>query len=63
MTRKALIAKCNRRKLRAARQKANGQKSLSLLVSTLNVSSQVAVEVSSVVSVSLVSSSVNDQQR
>lgn len=26
MTRKALIAKCNRRKLRAARQKANDQK-------------------------------------
>ncbi len=26
MTRKALIAKCNRRKLRALRQKANGQK-------------------------------------
>jgi small subunit ribosomal protein S14 len=26
MTRKALIAKCNRRKLRAARQRANGQK-------------------------------------
>lgn len=26
MTRKALIAKCNRRKLRASRQKANGVK-------------------------------------
>lgn len=26
MTRKALIAKCNRRKLRAARQRANSQK-------------------------------------